>query len=304
MPNPQLIFGGLNIGGGGFNTAKDVSALLDEMSSLRLPRIDTAAVYPNACPGLSEQLLGDCRASDRQLVVDTKILPTGKAPLRADAIAASIDDSLRRLRCDISILYCHAPDPETPIRETAAELDRQYKLKKFRSLGLSNYSDTQTVEYINVCEEEGFIMPTTIQLQYNLLLRGKSREIQALRQSRDLKFVAYSPLAGGFLTGMFTEGAKLEGTRFEEGNQTGTWYKRIYDRAPMHETVIALRKICDRHGLRMTEVALRWLYHHSVLEEKDGFIIGASNIAQLRENLSDIAKGPLPRDVMSQIDEL
>ena len=59
----------------------------------------------------------------------------------------------------------------------------------------------------------------------------------------------------------------------------------------------------DQHGLRLTEVALRWLQHHSVLTPEDGVIIGASSVAQLEQNLVDSEKGPLPQDVVAALDE-
>lgn len=59
----------------------------------------------------------------------------------------------------------------------------------------------------------------------------------------------------------------------------------------------------DQHGLRLTEVALRWLQHHSVLTPEDGVIIGASSAAQLEQNLVDSEKGPLPQDVVAALDE-
>jgi aflatoxin B1 aldehyde reductase len=101
MPNPQLIFGGLNIGSGGFNNKQDVLELLNKLPSVGLKRIDTAATYPNTCPGASERLIGKCSAGDRGFVIDTKILVRGEAPLRADAINASIAESLKNLDCNV-----------------------------------------------------------------------------------------------------------------------------------------------------------------------------------------------------------
>jgi aflatoxin B1 aldehyde reductase len=160
----------------------------------------------------------------------------------------------------------------------------------------------QVAEYTDVCERGGLLKPDVIQGQYNLLFRAPEKDLLPYLQARNIPFIAYSPLAGGFLTGLVTEGIKLEGTRFEEGNTTGNWYRRIYDRASTHEAVIELRRICDSRGLRLTEVSLRWLCYHSMLTEKDGIILGASNLQQLEQNMEDIARGPLPQDVVTLID--
>ena len=59
----------------------------------------------------------------------------------------------------------------------------------------------------------------------------------------------------------------------------------------------------EKHGLRLTEIALRWVEHHSVLGPGDGIIVGASSIAQLEQNLDDGEKGPLPEEVVAALDE-
>ena len=59
----------------------------------------------------------------------------------------------------------------------------------------------------------------------------------------------------------------------------------------------------EKHQLRLTEIALRWLQHHSVLTPQDGIILGASSAAQLQQNLEDSEKGPLPDEVVKALDE-
>ena len=59
----------------------------------------------------------------------------------------------------------------------------------------------------------------------------------------------------------------------------------------------------EKHGLRLTEIALRWCQHHSALTPEDGIILGASTAAQLKQNLEDCEKGPLPNEVIHALDE-
>ena len=59
----------------------------------------------------------------------------------------------------------------------------------------------------------------------------------------------------------------------------------------------------ENHGLRLTEIALRWCQHHSALTSEDGVILGASSAAQLKQNCEDSAKGPLPEPVVKALDE-
>lgn len=59
----------------------------------------------------------------------------------------------------------------------------------------------------------------------------------------------------------------------------------------------------EKHELRLTEIALRWCQHHSILSMSDGVILGASSAAQLQQNCEDSAKGPLPREVIDALDQ-
>ena len=59
----------------------------------------------------------------------------------------------------------------------------------------------------------------------------------------------------------------------------------------------------EKHQLRLTEIALRWVQHHSALTPEDGIILGASSVTQLKQNLEDSEKGPLPEEVVKALDE-
>ncbi len=148
MNQPTLIFGGGTVGDS-FSTPADVTALLESLKTLGIPRIDTASRYPPTAPGQSEKLLGEARVVDHGFTVDTKInvLGDGRGSLTAEAIDTSIKDSLQRLgvqkvcygfstatlcrRADgkpnkVNVLYCHMPDVQTPIKETAAAFNKHY----------------------------------------------------------------------------------------------------------------------------------------------------------------------------------
>lgn len=59
----------------------------------------------------------------------------------------------------------------------------------------------------------------------------------------------------------------------------------------------------EKHQLRLTEIALRWVQHHSVLTPDDGVILGASSAAQLEQNCLDSERGPLPDEVLAALDQ-
>jgi len=195
------------------------------------------------------------------------------------------------------------PDSETPISETLAALHEQYKQNHFQKLGISNFSVAQVEELLAVCEKEGYIRPSYYQGQYNALCREAEKQLMPILRQQKIFYVAHSPLAGGFLSGKLTKGTDLAGTRFEEGNSTGMYFKKLYDNAPTHQAMKTLMKTLEPHGISTTEAALRWIYYHSALREGDGIILGASKPEQLSQNAAVIAKGPLSQEIAEAVEQ-
>lgn len=136
MPQPATIFGGALIGIS-FQASQQVQELLDELKTLGIDRIDTAARYSPTNPGSSERLLGEAGAAEQGFTIDTKIntVKDGVGTLTATAIKASIRESFERLKVDkVHVLYFHRPDPGTPIVEQAAEIHRQHKEGRFEKV--------------------------------------------------------------------------------------------------------------------------------------------------------------------------
>jgi len=303
---PFTLFGGGAIGEGVFATAKDVHQLLALLTTLKIGHIDSAAIYPLSSQGSSERLLGESQAIQRGFSIDTKLKLTdfsGKGSLKKSAINESITESLSRIQGKINILYCHMPDSETPISETLAALHEQYKQNHFQKLGISNFSVAQVEELLAVCEKEGYIRPSYYQGQYNALCREAEKQLMPILRQQKIFYVAHSPLAGGFLSGKLTKGTDLAGTRFEEGNSTGMYFKKLYDNAPTHQAMKTLMKTLEPHGISTTEAALRWIYYHSALREGDGIILGASKPEQLSQNAAVIAKGPLSQEIAEAVEQ-
>ncbi|KAJ7451673.1 NADP-dependent oxidoreductase domain-containing protein [Mycena latifolia] len=305
---PTLIFGGGLIGST-YTTAESVSEILSALKTLGISRIDTAARYPLTNPGESERLLGQAGAVAQGFTVDTKIFvsndPSGS--LEPAAVGNSLRESYERLALpkdgQVNVLYCHAPDPTTPLEAQAAGLDAQYKNGLFTQLGVSNFSPELLVRFIEICEREGFVKPTVFQGQYNLVCRASEDALFPLLRKHGIAFNAYSPLAGGFLTGQLTAG-KTDGTRFADGNIMGQYYKAQYDKAEMHDAVRALGDLLGARGISSVEASLRWVCWHSALRAEDGVIVGASSVAQLAQNVAWIEKGALPEEVVGAMDAI
>lgn len=134
--HPRLIFGGSLIGDA-YATPQEVSELLQRLKEAGINELDTAARYPAIKFGASEQLLGEVGAAAQGFAVDTKILvlgADGNGSLEPAKIRDSVSKSCEALKMGgkrLNVLYCHAPDPETPLEDQAATLDSLHKKGTF-----------------------------------------------------------------------------------------------------------------------------------------------------------------------------
>ncbi|KAJ5185246.1 hypothetical protein N7491_006884 [Penicillium cf. griseofulvum] len=288
MSLPNTIFGCGSLGspliGQNFRTSAQVQGLLDQLKTLGIDRLDTAARYSPGNPGGSEKLIGEVRAASQGFTIDTKInipdaaIADGAGSLTAAAIANSIDMSFDRLKVDkVHILHFHRSDPITPVAEQAAEIQKQYLAGRFEKFGVSNFSTEEVAELIAVCEENGYIKPSVFQGRYNLIDRQMEESLFPLLRRHDIVFNAYSPLASGFLTGRATRG-DVEGTRFSPNNQISSVLNSMYDKPHIHTAMTGLLDTLEPLQISGSEACLRWIYHHSVLQEGDGVILGASKL--------------------------
>jgi aflatoxin B1 aldehyde reductase len=166
-------------------------------------------------------------------------------------------------------------------------------------------------EWLQIAEEEGYVKPTVYQGQYNLLCRTYEATLFPLLRKHDISFVAFSPLAGDFLTGKLTlsNGPEdLQGTRFQvsDTNFGGMRYRGFYDKAAMHEALQKAAPVCTAHGVGLFEAALRWLLYHSCLDSDRGdcIIIGSSRISQIDSYVKARSAGPLQEELAKDLDAL
>ncbi|WP_194439036.1 aldo/keto reductase family protein [Vibrio fluminensis] len=246
--------------------------------------IDTAYVYNN---GDSERYLGEAlnHVSLSQPVVATKVNPRITGKLDRESIQKQLLESIQRLGLNsVDILYLHFPDPTTPIFETLSCCFELYKKGYFKELGLSNFPAWQVVKIWYICKENGWMMPTIYQGLYNGLSRNVEEELLPSLRSLGMRFYAYNPLAGGILSGKYSDIDNIKEGRFTHrpNYQSRYWKKEFFDAYHL------LNLACERHGISIIEAAFRWLIGSSSLQgiNGDSIIIGASSIDQLNQNLS------------------
>ncbi|MGE0811791.1 MAG: aldo/keto reductase [Vicinamibacterales bacterium] len=273
MSTSRLILGGGSFGGIGSAPAffgrgerePEARAVMDAAWDAGITMFDTADAYGG---GRSEAFIGRWLADRgpevrRRLRITSKVFhsvqgdpaDTGLARAR---ILRQVDGSLARLGVERLDLYLtHEPDPATPIDETLEALDTLVRAGKVRAVGASNVtvSDLAAAE---AARAPGGARVECVQNGYNLLLRDDDSGVLAWCAARGVGYVAFSPLAGGWLTGKYRPD-----TAFPPDSRM-TLRPEPYRHLQRPATFAALAVLADEAGARgvaMGTLALAWLLH-------------------------------------------
>jgi aryl-alcohol dehydrogenase-like predicted oxidoreductase len=263
----------------------DVEAQLRMAYDAGVNFIDTANVYSE---GESETLLGQALQNlglpREELVIATKVrIRMGRGPnqvgLSRGHILDAAHSSLRRLKMDhIDLYQIHGQDLATPIEETLRALEDLVRSGKVRYLGTSNHAAWQIVKALGISERHGWNRFESIQAYYALAARDIEREIVPAALDQGLGIMVWSPLAGGLLSGKFSEQAKGP-----EGARRTTFDFPPVDRPRAFACVEAMRPIAQAHGVSVARVALAWLLHQPAVTT---IIVGAKTNEQLADNIA------------------
>lgn len=131
---------------------------------------------------------------------------------------------------------------------------------------------------------------------------GKSSRANPILNSK-LILPILRALAGGFLTGKFTSG-QYDGTRFSDAHALGKYFQKLYGDPKLQEAMRTLESALKPHGISGSEASIRWVFHHSKLDEHDAVILGASKLSQIQDNVKSVSVGPLPDDVVHAIESI
>ncbi|KII88575.1 hypothetical protein PLICRDRAFT_41761 [Plicaturopsis crispa FD-325 SS-3] len=309
MPTPRipLLFGTANIGHEGKmgvrnSDPKECQEIFDVYFQRGYKELDTSRVYGE---GTTEQRLAELDIKDAS--IDTKVYPTTPGMHSAKNLRLTFLTSLVLLKHEkVRVFYLHAPDRSVPFEETLEEVNKLFNEGLFEIFGLSNYASWEVAEIIMICKAKGYVQPKVYQVMYSAITREMEPELLPCARKFGLRIVVYSPLAGGFFSGNVASSNPSDapqGGRFDPSTAQGRLYRSRYINAGHFEALELLKGVAAKHGLRLTEIALRWCQHHSVLTPSDGIILGASSAAQLEQNCADSEQGPLPEEVVTALDE-
>lgn len=283
----QTIFGAAGVAY--FPTPEAFAQVLDTLLAHGVTNIDTARLYAG-----SEVAIG-AQPKRTQFTIDTK-LGGGFMPGRAAAstVTEDVQDSLSQLSISqLDILYIHAPDTSIPFEETLSAIDALHKKGAFRRFGLSNFTAAQVEQIHSIASSKGYVLPSVYQGNYSPVARHLEDNLFPTLKKLGIKFYAYSPLAGGFLTKTAADLDAGKG-RFNE-KAVGGLYSKLYDNAPMRAALLKWNEIAEKEGVSKAELAYRWVAYHSAIagDEANGVIFGASSLAQVEGTAGALKKGKL-----------
>ena len=244
---------------------------------------DTAAMYSG---GASERRVGEL-AQGRDVLVATKF-PSGFR-FRAEGFPDELEATLARLeRSTVDLYQHHFPARRVSIPDLMEQLADAVEAGKVRAAGVSNYSAEQMRQAHAALARRGIPLASN-QVEYSLLHRQPETDgvLDACREL-GVTLIAYTPLAGGRLTG-----------KYSAQNPPGGLFRRVLPRyrrkalEAIQPVTGLLTEIGDRYSKTPSQVALRWLIENPVVLP----IPGAKDGNQARTNAGALAFSLTPEEV-------
>lgn len=298
------------------NTKAEGFAQMDHAVERGINFFDTAELYPvppkGETQGATERIVGDWfleRGQRDKIILATKIVGRTsntwfrdvgvEGELNRAQIHEAVDKSLRRLKTDYIDLYqLHWPDravsqfgsnatifkpssgPENPIPEILDALDEIVKAGKVRFIGLSNETPWGAMSFLNAADAGDRPRVQSIQNAYSLVNRTFELGLAEIAMRENTGLLAYSPIAQGYLSGKYQNGALPKGSR-----------KQLYNRLQRYETpgappaFDAYVALAARAGLDPAQMALAFVLSRPFVTAA---IVGASTVEQLKSHIDTI----------------
>jgi len=297
------------------NTEADGHAQMDYALDQGVNFFDTAELYSipprPETQGSTERIIGSwfkARGTRDKVILATKVVGRSdstwyrddgsKAELSRAQIEEAVNKSLKRLQTDYIDLYqIHWPDrpmpwgsnptifehqegDSHPIAETVEIMTDLVKAGKIRHFGLSNESAWGTMTFLKHAEAKGLARAQSVQNAYNLLNRTYEVALAEVTMQENVSLLAYSPLAQGYLTGKYLDGARPPGARTTLFNR-GQRYENPTAEAAIRKYIALARE----YGLDPAQMALAFVNSRPFVTSN---IIGATSMEQLKTDIASI----------------
>ncbi len=295
------------------NTEAEAHQQLDYAASRGVNYIDTAEMYPvppraeTACR--TELYIGTWlrrQARDRLVIASKNAGPGrrdwlrgGRTAVSRANIAEALHDSLKRLQTDYLDLYqIHWPDRNVqmfgdsaynpsaeratvPILEQIEAMADLMRAGKIRHYGLSNESSWGVCQFLALARQHGLPPPVSIQNVYSLVSRQFDLDLAEVSYRENVPLLAYSPLAGGVLSGKYLHGTSPAGARF-------TLFPDFQPRNSRPSVALATAEyleLAKSRGLALDQMALSFVRQRWFVRAT---IIGATSMEQLSRNIDSV----------------
>ncbi|WP_147124317.1 aldo/keto reductase [Shimia ponticola] len=291
-------------------------AQMDRALDAGINFVDTAEMYPvnpisAETVGLTETILGNWNAKTgrrKDYILATKHSGEGQgfvrdgAPISSKTIRETVESSLKRLQTDYIDLYqfhwpnrgsymfrknwtydpsgMRAEDVRADMLDCLEALQAEVDRGTIRAFGLSNESAWGTAQWLRLSEQHDLPRVASVQNEYSLMCRLYDTDMAEMSVAEDVGLLAFSPLAAGYLTGKYQNGAVPAGSRMDiNGSLGGRKTERAF------EAVQAYLDVAEKHGLDPVHMALAWCDTRPFMCSN---IFGASTTEQLDRILSGL----------------
>lgn len=262
---------------------------------------DNAESYAH---GEAETLMGKALREFRRedLVISTKIFWGGNGPndtgLSRKHLLEGTKNSLKRLHLDhVDLLFCHRPDPNTPIEETVLAMDYLVRSGYVYYWGTSEWSAEQIIAAFQVAEKLNCIKPTMEQPKYNIFFRDHlEKDFLELFKKYGLGTTIWSPLASGILSGKYNQGIPADSRLAKEAWLVPDNFMQLIEKTKQ------LDQLAHELGCTLAQLSIAWCLQNPHVSS---VITGATRVEQLKENLgASEVKCKLTSEVLMRINEI
>jgi len=295
--------------------------------------MDTAEMYPvppaAETKGLTDTYIGTWMKNRKRddIILATKVSgqserntwvrdPPEVTRVTPKQIIQSVDSSLKRLQTDyIDLLQIHWPDRYIPLFGAAAYdpanerpddipfeqqlrgLEEVIKAGKVRYIGVSNETSYGVAEFCHLAKSAGLPKIQTIQNCYHLNCRvAFETDLAETCRRHNVSLLAYSPLAGGSLSGKYIDGTASKGSRFN----FFPGYMERYNKSLSRTATLEYIEIAKKYNMTPTQLALAWCQSRWFVTST---IIGATSVEQLKENLEAFSL-VVPEEALTDINDV
>ena len=314
------------------NTQKEAFEQMDYALDQGVNFFDTAELYAvpmkSETRGKTSQIIGEWFLKTKKrnkIILADKVVgtssmswmrPNGEnSSLNKKQIEFAIDRSLKDLKTDYIDLYqIHWPErpsgafsgkleyehnnsnSSVNIEETLEALNNLVKDGKVKHIGISNETAWGTHQYIKYSEQKKFARIVSIQNAYNFLNRGFEVDLSEIAIREKVGLLAYSPLASGYLSGKYRDGAMPKNSRMDLFYDYWPRYRTIHSEKAIEE----YWNLAKNFNLNIAQMAIKFC---EIQPFVTSVIIGATTLEQLKTNIDSVDIN-LNKEIIKKIGEI